>query len=924
MQFNLKSLLISKKMVKYIWCIFILLNLDIKDLHAQSLKISLAACESRINPLGVPLTDIHFSWQLESNKRNTTQKAYQLAIATRAENLMQDGFDVYNSGVVTTGQNILVRYNKKALKPGTTYYWKIKVWDNYHQSSGWSRIQHFTTGLFSSTDWSGAKWIGYEELPDSLLLIPGVPDTEGLGNKCMRRTIIPYFRKQFAIEKKPVQALAFVTGLGQYQMSINGAKVGNNFLSPGWTYYDKRCFYNMYDITNLIGKGSNAIGVIVGNGFYNINRERYYKLVDAFGAPKMICKIIITYNDGSTRIIISDDQWKTSPSPVTFTSIYGGEDYDATLDQNGWDRSGFNDAQWKNALLVKSPAGKLESEIDYPVKIMDSIAVRKITKISEHAYLYDFGQNASGIVELKIMGKKGDTIKLTPAELIDKNNLPNQNASGNPYYFTYILKGDGIETWRPGFSYYGFRYVLVEGASSVSVQRKILPVITKLTLLHTRNSTPPAGTFSCSDTLFNRINKLIQWAIKSNMQSVITDCPHREKLGWMEQNYLMGNSIQYNYNIHLLYKKLVKDMMDAQTPEGLVPDIAPEYVVFDKGFRDSPEWGSAAVILPWLLYKWYAYTMMKRYVYYLESKSTHHILSYGLGDWYDFGPGFPGYAQLTPVSLTATAIFYYDAMLLANMAALMKDENEQHKLNILAAEIKTAFNHQFFHPETNVYSSGSQTAMAMPYCVGLIEEKYKAHVMKNLTDSIRIGGFRLTAGDIGFHFLVKALDDGGASQMIYDMNHRDDVPGYGFQLKKGATALTESWNALPEVSNNHLMLGHIMEWFYSGLAGIGQEENSVGYSHIKIRPQMVGDITEANGSFQSPNGMIRSEWKKTEAGLMLHVNIPVNSTATIYLPAGKAYRIKESGKTFPASKINIAGGQTIIETGSGEYWFQLD
>jgi hypothetical protein len=315
--------------------------------------------------------------------------------------------------------------------------------------------------------------------------------------------------------------------------------------------------------------------------------------------------------------------------------------------------------------------------------------------------------------------------------------------------------------------------------------------------------------------------------------------------------------------------------------------------------------------------------MMKRYVDYLESKSINHILSYGLGDWYDYGPGFPGYAQLTPVALTATAIFFYDVTLLNNMAILMHDKNEQQKLNALAVQIKNAFNQKFFSQQTKIYSTGSQTAMAMPYCVGLVEEKDKPFVLKNLVDSITQTGFRLTAGDIGFHFLIKALDDGGASQMIYEMNHRDDVAGYGFQLKKGATALTESWAALEEVSNNHLMLGHIMEWFYSGLAGISQQENSIAYKHIIIRPQLVGHIASAKGSFQSPNGLILSEWKKDGNSFLLHVIIPVNSKATIYLPATPTSKITESDKTFSKAFIKISTKSAIIDVGSGEYWFKV-
>ena len=383
--------------------------------------------------------------------------------------------------------------------------------------------------------------------------------------------------------------------------------------------------------------------------------------------------------------------------------------------------------------------------------------------------------------------------------------------------------------------------------------------------------------------IHNRIFTLIDWAIKSNLQSIVTDCPHREKLGWLEQDYLMGASIHYNFDIDHLYRKVVKDMMDAQTEDGLVPDIAPEFVAFDEGFRDSPEWGSASVILPWLLYHWYgdrqvvqmAWPMMQRYVRYLQGRSSNGILSYGLGDWYDYGPGAPGDAQLTPKALTATAIFYYDVSLMTDMAKLLGYSKDAAAYQALATQLKTQFNEKFFRLPGKVYATGSQTAMAMPLCVGLVEDSDKREVLANLVDSINAGGRALTAGDIGFHFLVKALVDGDCDSLIYAMNDReDDVAGCGLQLKKGATALTESWNALEHGSNDHLMLGHIMEWFYSGLAGISQDEHSVAYKHILIRPRPVGKITSAKGSFLSPYGMITTDWQVTDAGFLTGRSYP--------------------------------------------------
>ena len=917
-------------MMKNFFALF-LLNIIGVQLSAQ-LLIASAVCEGKTNPAGIALTDFRFGWELGAKGNGQYQTAYQLVVASSPDKFNAGNYDIYNSSVVKGSQSTMVNYNGKRLLPGKNYYWRVRVWDKNNTPSAWSDINQFTTGLFAREDWSNAMWIGYEDLPDSMRVAPGVhaPLVNKLGNKCMQRSVVPLFRKQFSIDKKVKNALLFVTGLGQYELSMNGTKVGNAFLSPGWTYFDKTVLYNCYDVSNQLLKGENAIGVIVGNGFYNINRERYFKIVSAFGMPKMICRLKITYDDGSVENIVSDKSWKTSPSPITFSSIYGGEDYDAQLEQAGWNTTKFNDGNWKNALQVKTPLGKLLPEQDYPVVLLDSFTVKKIWKDSSNIFMYDFGQNISGIVQIKVKGKKGQTVKLIPAELINRQHLANQSATGEPNYFSYTVKGDGEETWQPKFTYYGFRYVQVEGALPDTTENPSgMPVITKLISLHNRNSNPVNGSFECSNELFNRIYTLINWAIKSNMQSVVTDCPHREKLSWLEQDYLMGASIHYNYDIYSLYRKLVLDLIDAQYTKGFIPDIAPEYVVFDGGFLNSPEWGSASVIVPWLLYTWYgdkdilmkAYPMMKKYIAYLEGTANHHILSYGLGDWFDYGPNQPGEAQLTPKAVTATSIYYYDVLLLSKMADVLNNKTDAAAFTKKAKAIQQSFNQKFFNAQTKVYSTGSQTAMAMPLCVGLVDKKFKASVVQNMIDSIQQSGYKLTAGDIGFHFLIKALEDNKAPDIIYAMNNRSDVPGYGYQLQKGATALTESWPALENVSNNHLMLGHIMEWFYSGLAGISQEENSIGYKHIKIRPQPVGDITSAKGSFHSPYGWITTDWKKENKIFSLHVNIPVNTTANVYMPATASSGIYLNGRAIREPKIK--DGVATIAIGSGEYNFEV-
>jgi hypothetical protein len=894
-------------------------------------------CEDFKNPLGITQMQPCLSWQLKSDKRNILQFAYRILVSDNLEKLRANQGNLWDSKKNISDQSIRVHYSGKQLQTTRHYYWKVMVWSGKDQASEWSEVASWQMGLFSTDNWSNAKWIGYEDLSDSMRIVPGVHgDGDKLRLKALKKTIVPLFRKEFDIKKTIKSATLYISGLGQYEAYINGSKVSNDFLTPGWTNYDKTIFYNTYDVTSNLKKGNNAIGVIVGNGFYNINRERYRKLVIAYGMPAMICKLEIDYSDHSKKIIESGVDWKVASSPITFTSIYGGEDYDARLKQKGWNEVGFNDVNWRNAILPHIVKGVLKTDPDYSLSVADTIHVKHIQQINKDRYLYDFGQNASGIIQLEIQGEKGQQIKLIPGELLTPQKEIDQDASGTPYYYTYTLNGDGIETWRPKFTYYGFRYVMVENAIPDSMSSKSnLPRIINLKFLHTRNANPQNGTFQCSNKLFNQIFDLINWAIKSNMQSVLTDCPHREKLGWLEQAYLMGNSINYNFNIEHLYSKMVNDMTDAQLTNGLIPDIAPEYVPFEGGFRDSPEWGSASIILPWLIYKWYGnksvmintWPTMIKYINYLHKKTTQNILSYGLGDWFDLGLANPGEAQLTPISLTATATYYYDLNLLVKMADLLHKYKEKTQLSMLAAAVKNAFNHKFFNSKTITYATGSQTSMSMPLCLSLVEQQYSDSVFAHLINSIKTNNYALTAGDIGFQYLVHALSNVNASQLLFDMMNREDVPGYGYQLKRGATSLTESWAALGSVSNNHLMLGHIMEWFYSELGGIQQESSSIAYKHIVIKPCIVGNITSAITSFESPYGTIRTEWKKGSNSFNIKIQIPENTTALVYLPEAGNSSVFESGMSIKSSSgisfIKKEKRYLVYKVGSGKFNFEV-
>ena len=891
-------------------------------------------CEYRENPVGIETQNPRLTWQVNSSESDGRQKAYQIIAGTDSMEVMKGIGNIWDSGKVSSDQSLNIPFKGETLNSGSKYFWKVKVWDENNRVSPWSETASWEMGLLSKSNWDGAQWIAYEKLDPELRLMPGIHGSgDKLGEKAVQRPVIPMFRKSFQINKNVVSAVLTVTGLGHYDAYLNGEKVGNAFLAPGWTDYDKTVLYNTFHVTPLLQKGENVLGTIVGNGFYNVNRERYRKLVITYGMPEMTAHLQLNYSDGSSETIVTDQSWKTTPSPITYTSIYGGEDYDATLEQPDWNKTNFDDSAWKPVLISDGPSGKLSAELDYPVKVMTTIPIIKITPLKDGTFLYDFGQNASGIIELSVQGKKNQQVKLWPSELINLDSTFNQRATGSPYYFEYTLNGKGTETWQPKFTYYGFRYVQVFGAvPEGSANPDNLPVIKKMNFLHTRNSAPENGTFTCSNERLTQIHTLIDWAIKSNFQSVLTDCPHREKLGWLEQTHLMGNGVHFRYDNYPLYRRLILDMMDDQTPEGLIPDITPEYVEFLGGFRDSPEWGSAGVILPYLLYQWYgdteiidtAWPMMMKYITYLKNKSDNHLLDYGLGDWFDLGPNRPGVAQLTPVSLTATAIYYYDVKLMAEMATI-KQKPEAKELHTWAEEIRNKFNSEFFNPETKVYSTGSQTAMSMPYCFGIVDDKYKEQVFENLVDSIKINNKALTAGDVGFHYLIEALTKGGASHLIYEMINRDDVPGYGFQLKKGATALTESWEALENVSNNHLMLGHVMEWFYAGLAGIRQAENSVAYKEIEIKPEFVEGLSFVKGSFESPHGKIRSEWGKTDNSIQMEVEIPFNTTAKIYLPINnsKSVKIRDLNNEIVIPTLANGNDNLIAEVGSGTYKIEI-
>ena len=754
----------------------------------------------------------------------------------------------------------------------------------------------------------------------------------------MNSAPLPIFRHSFGVSKKISSATLYISGLGQFEAHINGRNVTDTVLNPAWSDYRKRVFYCTYDVTALLHPGKNAIGVMLGNGMYNVpvTPGRYQKFHGSFGPPKLILQLQIKFADGTSRTIASDSAWKTSPGPITFTSIYGGEDYDARLEQPGWDRPAFNDHNWSSVAVVSGPAGKLVPETIPPIRVFNRYDPVKITHPKPGLTVYDLGENFAGWPEITVHGPRGSRVKLIAGELLDSHGFVTQRSAGaRPDWqnsFTYILKGGGAEAWHPRFTYYGFRYVQAELTPAHGASQ--LPTIDRLDGRFLHDAVQVDGSFHSSDVLLNRIHTLITRAMLSNMVSVLTDCPHREKLGWLEQSHLAAASLMYNYNLSALYAKIADDMQDAQLPSGLVPDIAPEYTVFVKGFRDSPEWGSALVLSTWAAYQFYGdrallrdhYGSMQRYVAYLHSRLQGNLLTYGLGDWFDIGPRSPGESQLTSKGVTATAIYYQDLTTMARIAKLLDRPADAAAYSREAGTIKRAFNARFFHPKTDQYDTGSQTANAMPLVLGLVPQGRREAVLNNLIADIRKHNNHVTAGDVGFHYVVRALTDNDRSEVLFDMLSRTDAPSYGDQLAHGATTLTEAWDANPDLSQNHFMLGHAEEWFYRGLAGIRFDLTHPRDSRIVIHPAIVGDVHSATATFHSSLGEIQSGWSRSGHTLRMNVSIPKGATATILFPSAYRKSITVNGHALGADpsirNIEMGGLQSSCIVTAGTYHFR--
>jgi hypothetical protein len=853
-----------------------------KNMCCPGVQVTDLRCEGGREPLGVDARSPRLGWALPAD---APVSVVRVCAATSAESL-EDGFaDLWDSGEIAAA-NPWVDYAGTPLRSHQRVFWRVRAGDG-----PWSETASFVTGILKPRDWK-ARWIGHRLTP---------PELHGTESE-----ILPLFRREFALPAVPVSAFVSVSGLGHFSLWINGTEVtAADFLVPGWTQYGKAALYLTYDVTALLRRGKNAVGVMLGNGFFNIPAGgRYAKFRRSDGWPQMIFQLDAGMADGSHRRVASDTAWKAGRSPVTFSTIYGGEDFDARLLDPAWCLPGFDDSGWGNAVLEVPPCMELRAQLLAPSRVVARYQPASIAAIGDGRLVADFGTNMAGIPSVTLREAQGQTVEFRPAEALDDAGIPDQTVTGQPHLYRYTARGDAAESWYPRFSYYGFRYAEISGVRRPEDPGD-LPVIESLEALEISSCGPQTGHFTTSDDLLNRIHELVLRAIRSNLQSVMTDCPHREKLGWISDLGYMGPSFMDNYDLGIFYRKVLDDIADTQEPNGRVFTTAPRYLQVPgwSVYADSPEWGISYVLCPWMHYQRFGdervlarhYKGMKAYCDYLDMRADRGIISYGLSDWYDRGPAPAGHAQLTPDGVTATAVYFQGLQTMERVARVLGRETDANAFARRAGLVAHAFRKAFLDKATGRVATGSQTAQSMALVLGLAPG-HEEQMLARLLEDIDARGSEFTAGNIGHRYLLLALHEAGRSDLIYKIHRRTDTPSYAYQLAHGATTLTEAWDCQKSSSQNHSMLGHIEEWFYEGLCGLRPAADACGYDKLEVFPAFPSGLESASASVMTCRGRLASTWQRRAGAILWQLEIPVGCEAHVLLPA--EIKRSEPGRAF--------------------------
>ncbi|PSL23380.1 glycoside hydrolase family 78 protein [Chitinophaga ginsengisoli] len=885
-------------------------------------QVASLLCENRINPTGVDVHQPLLSWQLSGNRRNIHQSAYEVRVGTSSKLLSQGKELAWNSGKVSAEQSVHVPYGGAPLTSGKKYYWQVRIWDDKGQASGWSPVAEWQMGLLQPGDWK-ASWIEPGFVQDSI----SRPS--------------PLFRKTFQAGKKIQSATAYITARGMYEARINGQRVGDALLTPGWTSYRKRLQYQQYDVTNLLHQGANAIGVTLGVGWYS----GYLAWEDSknhFGAKiGLLFQLNIQYTDGTEEVITSDNSWKSSTGSILYSEIYNGETIDARKEKEGWSTPGYDDQSWSGVQLSNdNNKSNLIATVNEPVKKHEQFKPVRIFTTPAGEKVMDFGQNLVGWVQVQLKGHAGDSIILQHAEVLDKKgNFYTENLRRAKQKDTYIFKGNGTETFEPQFTFQGFRYVKVSGFNG-----DINP--DNFTAFAIYSDMPATGNFSCSNQLINQLQHNIQWGQRGNFLDVPTDCPQRdERLGWTGDAQAFSRTAAYNRQVNNFFAKWLKDVAADQRADGSVPFVVPN--VLGEGSMGSAGWSDVATIVPWNMYLAYAdkrlleqqYPSMKAWVEYMHKQSPQDLWNTGFhfGDWLFYHPDddLDGRAAITDKYLIAQCFYAHSTQLLINAAQVLGKTAEVTEYTALLQRVKAAFMKEYVTPNGRLVSS-SQTAYVLALNFDMLPENLREQAANRLVENIKSYNNHLTTGFLGTPYLCHVLSRFGHLDMAYTLLLQDTYPSWLYPVKMGATTIWERWDGeKPDHtfenagmnSFNHYAYGAIGDWMYRVITGIDTKEDAPGYHHIIIRPNPGGSLTDANATLQTYYGQIKSSWRLQNGQLSLDVDIPANTTATVYIPAKNNNTVMEGGKPVTAQKeIQLASvdkEQTILEVGSGQYHFTV-
>ncbi|MCI7358920.1 MAG: glycoside hydrolase family 78 protein [Parabacteroides sp.] len=850
-------------------------------------------CEHLIRPLGIDRAEPRFSWHLEDERNGAKQLSYRIMLGTDSAALVR------NKGVIwqekkNSGQ-MLTTYKGKALKPFTRYYWSITVWDQNRQVSE-QTISSFETGFLNTAQWKGC-------------FISDGKDIES------RET--PYFRKEFILKKNVKSARAYIVAAGLYELSLNGSKVGDHFLDPAFTDYGKRLLYVTYDVTHLLHEGENAVGVILGNGWYNHQPVAEWNFHKApwRNRPSFCLNIHVQYTDGTTDVITSDHSFKVAAGPITFNAIYVAENYDFRKEFQGWNTLTFDDSSWKQAVEVPSPCSNIVSQSMHPIRKTEFRKPVSLKKLSDTLYLYDFGQNWSGITEFRVQGLPGTKVKLHHGEqldsrrkrLFDDNNTQFYQNVKEPLKYgvhpvdeifaTDVLWLNGKEnTFSPRFNYKGFQYVEVSSDKPLELTKD------NMTSYFIHTDVPASGSFECSDSLINRLWRATNYSYLSNLVGYPTDCPHREKNGWTGDAHLAIETGLYGFDGITFYEKWMADHRDNMYDNGRLRCIIPS-----GGWGgDIADWTCSVTIIPWTLYEFYGditclkdnYSTMKKHTdYWLEKFPDGLITDACLGDWIP-------YKSVANRELTASIYHYKNVDIVSRTAQLLGFKSDYEHYKSEAERIKDTINQKFLNRETGIYANGYQTELSMPLYWGIVPEDCIQKVAEQLTKRVHEDRDHLDVGIMGCKTILNALTETGNVEQAYRMVTQQDYPSWGNWLRQGGTTLFENWdyNGLAAgYSQNHIMYGEIGAWFYKALAGINVDPAQPGFKNILLKPHFVKDLDYVKASYKSPFGLIVSEWTRKQGKVEYKVVIPPGATATLYLD-GKGEAKQLSSGTY---KFNI-------------------